>query len=248
MTSLIVVTNQKGGVGKTTTAIHLAHGLSLSGKRVLLMDFDPQGQAAIALGLEAEPGIFNLLINGIAEVRQTRRKDLHIIPGNNTTAAAQIQLNAELRPLSHIRDVIKKLRLARYYDYMVMDTAPSAGGMQERAIFASDHVLLPTATDFLSSDGLVRGYEMISQLHTERQWKGSLLGILPTFHDEISRESRAHLAALKKNFPRSVLSPIHHATILRECAAEGVTIFEKDPRSRAGREYSRLIKVALQRA
>jgi chromosome partitioning protein len=246
MAIVIVVTNQKGGVGKTTTAIHLAHGLSLHGKRVLILDFDPQGQAAIALGLEAAPGIFNLLINGLAEVRETRRDNLHIIPGNNTTAAAQIQLNSESRPLSHIRDALKSLM--RRYDYFILDTAPSAGGVQERAIFASNHVLLPTATDFLSSDGLVRGYEMIAQLREQRQWKGSLLGILPTFYDEISKESRAHLAALKKNFPKAVLPPIHHATILRECASEGVTIFEKNPKSRAGREYSKLIKVALQRA
>ena len=246
MAIIIVVTNQKGGVGKTTTTIHLAHGLSLHGKRVLILDFDPQGQAAIALGLEAEPGIFNLLINGNAEIRETHRSNLHIIPGNTATAAAQLQLNSEARPLSHIRDAIKKLM--RHYDYIVMDTAPSAGGVQERAIFASNHVLLPTATDFLSSDGLVKGYEMLATLRGERQWKGSLLGVLPTFYDEISKESRAHLAALKKNFPKAVLSPIHHATILRECAAEGITIFEKDPKSRAGKEYSKLIKVTLQRA
>ena len=70
---IITVTNQKGGVGKTTTTIHLAHGLSLRGQRVLILDFDPQGQASIALGLEAEPGIFNLLINGKFDMVQTVR-------------------------------------------------------------------------------------------------------------------------------------------------------------------------------
>jgi len=241
----ICVTNQKGGVAKTTTAIHLAHGLALLGKRVLIVDFDPQGQAATALRVDLEPGIFNLLINRQANVRETGRGNLHILPGDSSTATTQTVINVEGRSISAVRDALKGL--SHLYDYMIFDTAPSAGGIQERAIFASDAALLPTATEFLSSDGLMKGIELISNLKEQRGWKGSLLGILPTFYDDVSKESKDTLADLRANFQDAVFDPIHRATILRECASEGITVFEKDPGSRAAIEYSHFVEGVLKR-
>ena len=250
MTKIIAVTNQKGGVGKTTTAITIAHGLSQHGKKVLLIDFDPQGQCATALGVNPEPCVFNLLITTHQApalwVRESGRSDLRLIPSDRTTATAQAVINAEGRSFSAVHDAVKPLM--QEYDFLIFDTAPSAGGLQERAIWASDLVLIPTATEFLSSDGLTQIMSTLKQLRETRNWKGKLLGILPTFYDEQTRESDSSLEELKNNFGKALLSPIHRATILRECAAEGVTVFEKDAKSRAAKEYEKIVTLLLKRA
>ena len=249
MTKIIAITNQKGGVGKTTTAVTVAHGLSRHGRSVLLIDFDPQGQCATALGINPEPGVFNLLISGQNPsqwLRESGRPNLKLIPSDRTTATAQAVINAEGRTFSSILDVIRPL--VKMYDYILFDTAPSAGGLQERAIWASDLVLIPTATEFLSSDGLTQIMGTLKQLHETQNWKGKLLGILPTFYDEQTRESKASYTELKATFGKSVFSPIHRATVLRECAAEGLSVFEKDLHSRSAREYTKLVEILIKRS
>ena len=240
MTKALAISNQKGGVGKTTTAVSLAHQLVRKGNSVLAVDFDPQGQFSVALGVSSENGVFNLMVAGSSPsqwVRKTGREGLHIIPGDRSTATAQIVLTAENRPITAVQDALKPLY--KDYDYIIFDTAPSVGGLQERAIWASDLVLLPTATEYLSSDGLMQILKMLKALK-EKDWKGKLAGILPTFYDGQTKESKATLEGLVEEFGDSVLSPIHRATVLRECAAEGMTIFEKDPKSRAAKEYAAL--------
>jgi len=243
----IVIANQKGGVGKTTSASSLAHGLALRNRRVLLVDFDPQGQCATALGVNQEPGVFNALVNPRSDIRQwirdTGRAGLDLLPGDRSTATAQIVINAENRPIDSIRMLFKPL--GKEYDYIIFDTAPSLGGIQERAIYAADLTMIPTATEFLSMNGLAQMIQLLNSLRDPHNWIGRLAGILPTFYDEQTSESNKSLAELKANFDGSVLSPIHRATILRECAAEGKTIFEMDPASRASREYEELTLVVV---
>lgn len=244
MTKTITVVNQKGGVAKTTTVVTIASHFASRGKSVLIVDFDPQGQAYTALGYSSEPGVFNLIVNGNPRqwVRATGRENLSIIPGDRSTATAQIVLNAENRPISAVLDALRPL--LKDYDYIIFDTAPSVGGLQERAIWASDLVILPTATEYLSSDGLGQILSTLNALGG-KGWKGKLAGLLPTFYDEQTRESKATLVSLKKSFGDNVLSPIHRATVLRECASEGQTIFEKDPNSRAAKEYAALADYIL---
>ena len=243
----IVIANQKGGVGKTTSASSLAHGLALRSRRVLLVDFDPQGQCATALGINQEPGVFNALVNPRSDIHQwirdTGRAGLDLLPGDRSTATAQIVINAENRPINSIRMLFKPL--GKEYDHIIFDTAPSLGGIQERAIYAADLTMIPTATEFLSMNGLAQMIQLLNSLRDPHNWIGKLAGILPTFYDEQTSESNKSLAELKANFDGSVLSPLHRATILRECAAEGKTIFEMDPASRASREYEELTRVVV---
>jgi chromosome partitioning protein len=119
------------------------------------------------------------------------------------------------------------------------------GGIQERAVWASDFVIVPTATEFLSANGVGKVIQMMSVLQHKKQWKGALLGILPTFFDEQTRESKSTYDDLRQTFGESLLPPVHRATILRECAAEGQTIFEKDPDCRAAQEYQALADQVL---
>jgi chromosome partitioning protein len=241
----IAIANQKGGVGKSTSAVTLAHGLSMKGKRVLIIDCDPQGQCAVLLGMQQEPGLFNLLISELNPdqvIRQTGRDGLDIIPGDKKTAAAQVVLSAQRAPISYIQDAIKPIQ--NKYDYFIFDTAPSVGDLMAAALWASDFVLIPSAVDFLSSDGVIKLMDTLRTIQKDHGWGGKLLGILPTFYDETTKESQAILNELNQKF--SVLDPIHRATIMRECAAYGQTIFETDKNSRSAKEYNQLIKRVLE--
>ena len=239
---IICIAADKGGVGKTTTTLNIAGELAATRRRVLMVDMDPQGQCAIGLGLTQEPCVFNLMVNTMFEIyqwiRPTGRDKLDIIPGDRSTATAQIVINAENRSIDSIRQLLKPLRAD--YDFILIDTAPSVGGIQERAIFAADHVLIPTATEFFSTNGLGQTMELLKSLRAKQAWPGSLLGILPTFYDEQTSESKTTLDELKKNFGEAVLDPIHRATILREAPAEGKLVYEIDPQHRATREYNAL--------
>lgn len=224
----ICFVNQKGGVGKTTSTLTIADALARRGKRTLIVDFDPQGQSAVALNLKPEPGVFNLLlsptISSQAWVRKTGRENLALLPGDRSTATAQLVLSAENRSYETIRQAIKPLE--SLFDCMVFDTAPSVGGIQERAVWAANLVVIPVATDYLAVDSLGKTLEMLAAL-SQRGWPGKLVGILPTMYDQVTNESRNAIQFLKKQYPDLLLTPIRRATILRDCIAEGQTIWDK---------------------
>ncbi len=248
MTKTITIANQKGGVGKTTTAVNLAHGLVLEGKRVLLVDLDPQGQCATILGLKQEPGVFNLLVaeQTLAQVtRTTDRQNLFVVLGNSKTATAQTVISVQHSPVSYTYEKIVLPASVDNYDYLIIDTPPSVGELQRQSLWASDGVLIPCSVDYLASDGVFSIIETLNRIGQEFDWKGSVLGILPTFYDNVTRESKATLRDLHDNFDQLVLRRIHRATILRECAVEGKTIFELAPASRAAKQYSRLVESVL---
>ena len=248
MTTTITVANQKGGVGKTTTAVNLAHGLVLAGKRVLLVDLDPQGQCASILGLRQESGPFNLLVSeqpASQVIRSTDRKDLFVILGDKKTATAQLVLSIQRSPITFTHDHLLPSVRRESFDFVVLDTSPSVGELQVQALWAADGVLIPCAVDYLASDGVFNITSTLDSLRTDFNWKGKILGILPTFYDDVTRESRATLRDLKGRFESLLLEPIHRATVLRECPVEGKTIFELDPESRAARQYCALVQYVI---
>jgi chromosome partitioning protein len=252
-TKVIAVCNQKGGVGKTTTAVSLAAGLARRGRECLLVDLDPQGQSAVTLGLSPEPGAFYLLTMGTAAnetafikqyVRNTGREQLWLLAGNQTTMAAQTVLNSQERPVSAIREAITRFT-NNGLNYIIFDTAPSVGGIQERAIWASDLVIVPTSTEYLSTDSVRKIADTLLYLQKEKAWKGALLGVLPTFFHDQLREHRAAMDDLRQGFGEHVLPPIHRSTLLSECPGESKTIFEKEPGSRSAQEYQAIVDRVL---
>ena len=253
-TKIITIANQKGGVGKTTTVINLAHGLTLQGKHVLGLDFDPQGNLSSSLLVPQEMGTYYLLTMGQRTemertfikqlVRASGRENLWIIPGNRDTVAAQNDMSTRERPISYVRQTLDMFA-HNGLDYIVIDTSPSLGGLQERALWAADWVIIPTAMEYLSNKGVAHLIETMQVLRQERDWRGGLLGILPTFYDKSTRQSRTSLKNLQTAFGEQILHPIHRATILREASAEGQTIFESAPDSRSADEYRQLVKAVL---
>jgi chromosome partitioning protein len=242
MGKVITVSNRKGGVGKTTTAVNLGHGLALKGKSVLLVDVDPQGHIAPALGLEQESGLFDLLVGGrlLKETIRRARENLWIVPGNQRTATAEAMLIYERAEPAVLRKALAG-NANGGPEYIIFDTAPSVGRLQEFALWISDLVLIPSAVDFLSSAGIADLVTEIFGFKEEKGWRGELLGVLPTFYDEVTRQSKSSLGELRDAFGDLVLPPIHRATVLRECTAEGKTIFEQEPTSRAVEEYAALV-------
>jgi len=242
---IIAVGNQKGGVGKTTTAVTLAHGLAVKGREVLLVDADPQGHCAVFLSRPQEPGLFDLLV---AEaplrdvVRTTGRPRLWLLPGNKRSSTAAAVLEAERAGIDTLRQALIDRFNGSAPDYVILDTPPSvgAGGLQEMALFAADSVLIPVAVDFAAVVGALQLAETMKRLRGHG-WQGGILGVLPTFYDERTRESQENLEELRRRFGELVLPPIHRATVLRECSAAGRTIFEFAPKSRAAEEYARLV-------
>ena len=240
----IVIGNQKGGQGRTTTTVTLGHGLAMRGKRVLLVDTDPQGQVATFLGLRQESGLFDLLVGGrpltdvmrSADTDDLDRAGLRVIPGDKRTATAQAVLVAEGFKL----DCLAKTLMRTQADYAIIDTSPSVGSLQEAAIYAADWLICPCAVDYAATEGLTG---IVATLRAVKQRGGrcQLLGVLPTFYDQVTNESAATLAQLVEHFVEAAWPPIHRATVLRECAAEGLTIFEKAPTSRAAQEYGELV-------
>ena len=252
--TLLTIANNKGGTAKTTSSVNLAAALSqLHGKNVLLVDLDPQGQAATALGCKPAPGVYYLLTMGLerqstAFVRrylQNARSSLDLLPGDKQTAMAQAMINHPDSPksISWVRDTL--LLHFPDYHYIILDTAPSLGGIQERALWAADAVILPTPAEALGADGLRQALETLKKLRSEKSWQGKLFGILPTFYTEVQREHRLIADSFTEKFGDLMLPPIHRAAILAECPAFGQSIFERQPHGRSADEYARLAAMIL---
>lgn len=248
---VIVFANQKGGTGKTTTVVNVGDALASLGKKVLIADLDPQGHAAVSLNLDPEPCVANWLMQPIFNtvsltpeimnqwIRTTRRDNLFVLPGNQMTAKAQRLLTIEEKAINYIKDQLPAIRRMGF-DYLLFDTPPSTGGLQEMASWAADLAVIVSSLDYLSADGVSGFVEMLKVLHIEKRWSGKLAGILPTFYDEQTRTTREQMTNLQAAFPDQVFHPIHRATLLREASAEGQTIFEKDAKSRPAMEYGAL--------
>lgn len=253
---IITIANQKGGVGKTTTTVNLAYALTRRGLNVLIIDLDPQGQVATFLGLEQSTGAFYLLsacadasANPLMVIRQqvraSGRDRLNLIPGNPMTNLAQTMLNSAGAPVSAIRTVLQPV-MNNGLDFILMDTAPSVGGIQERALWAADWVIIPTNPDSASLEGVRYVTTMAAGLKAQKGWQGNLFGVLPTFHEERTRESRSSMDDLRKMFGKSLLPPIADRTIVRDARARGQSIFEYDPESQPAQEYAKLAHLVVE--
>ena len=237
---IIVVTAEKGGVGKTTTAVHVGAALARGGASVLLVDADQQGSVATALGLEAEPGIFNALVVQMSPaqcIRQTGRENLYLLPGNQKTKTAATIISTQIASRElELWDVGEMLqRLGRAYEYMVIDT-PANSVLQEAALSVADVVLIPAALDFLAMTGVAKTLENIKKLCVE----APRILIVPTLYDKRLGEHTYNLGTLQATYPEQVTGPIVSRATMRSCAAYGQTIFEYDPVCLAGEGYETL--------
>lgn len=230
----ITIANQKGGVGKTTTAVTLAHGLARRGYRTLLIDLDGQGNVADCLGLAARGDLYRWLFPGerqsLAQVsRPTRRENLDVIRSDKSTSTLKVALAG----MDFREYVLAEALNGADYDVVIMDCAPSIDLLHTAAMVAADYLFVPTKLDQLAAKGV---RDVLSSLHAVQQNSRSscrLLGILPTFYERVTRESHEQLKHLVKAFGKSVFPPIPQDTNCRVASRFGQTLWEYDPGTRA---------------
>lgn len=232
--NVIAVANQKGGVGKTTSAVMLAHGLARMGYRTLLVDLDSQGNVADALGMDAGGDLYRLLFPGmeiplLMAVTPSGRENLDVIRADKTT----VQLKAALAG-----DGLSGFRLMQAldgadYDVALIDCAPSVDVLHTAALIAADYLLVPTRLDQLAVKGVRDILQSLVAVNRVSKDGCHLLGVLPTFFDRITRESHEQLEHLVMTFGQAVMPPIPQDTVCREATRHGKTLWEYAPATRA---------------
>ncbi len=244
----IAIANQKGGCGKTTTAINLAACLGRQGMSVLLLDIDPQGHASLGLGqgCEAAPGLYEILVQEAAlpeVILFDVLPGVDLVPATISLAAIE-HLLADL-PKRERQLVMHLESLAPAYDFIVIDCPPTLGLLFFNALRAADLVLVPVELSVFSLDGVERLTETIGLL-AEKYGIDLPLRLLPTLVDYRNRFSRDLLASLRERFSAELLPlVIHHTVRLKEAAARGKPIIEYCPESAAAHDYLALASEVL---
>lgn len=230
---IITIANNKGGVGKTTTALAIAHGLALRNHTtVRILDTDRQGHCASALGLDPEPGVFDYFIahRPLSDLlRATGRNGLTLLPSNSHTETAERVLMAEgatTEPQTLIRQICTGEGDCRGdgADYLVIDTPPR-GFLQEQAIRVANLIIAPTRPEHLAIDGLAQTMAMITGLNPMAR-----LCILPTCFDARLREHTDNWNLLKETWPNQTFNCIPQRVAVAETNSAGLTIWESKAR------------------
>lgn len=236
MAKVIAVSNQKGGVGKSATVVHTAAALALFGKRVLVVDLDPQGHVAVNLGHDPEDlevTIYDSLEKKdfpIEPVIIHIKDNLDIVPSNIHLAKANFTLVGRM----HREELLKtKLRpLQEQYAYILIDCPPDLNLLTINALSAADYVLIPVQTQYLSLRGLRDLTETIEEVKEHGNPQLSILGVVPTMFDG-TIHAREVLETLEKQFPGKVMEPIKRRKDFAELAYAGLTFFDRDRKSDA---------------
>lgn len=229
----LAIVNQKGGVGKTTTAVTMAHGLSRYGKRTLLVDLDAQGNCADALGIKKRPGLYQLLIanGGHHAISETGRVGLDLIMGDKTTVEAKTILAGKSFRESALRRALSDFTDA--YDVAILDVAPGVDLLQIAALVACDGFIIPVALDHLAVIGAGDALATVAALAEAGAAGARFLGLLPTLWERTTKESHEQLATLANLYSKAVWPPIPQDVKAREAPAYGQTLWEYAPGSRA---------------
>jgi len=236
----IAISLSKGGTGKTTTAVNLAAGLARKGYRVLLIDFDTQGQVSRALGLRPPSGLAEV-VSGKLQPQEAiieARESLWILAGGRELAG--VKRIIARKDFGAERTVSEALQpLQGQYHYAILDTAPGWDSLTINALFYAEDVLAPVSLEVLALESLA-AFDKSLQAVQAYQEKLSLRYILPTFLDLRVKKSEEVLEMLKRHYGDLVCPPIRYNVRLSEAPGYGQTIFEYDPKSRGAEDYARL--------
>ena len=251
---LIAIANQKGGVGKTTTAVSLSACLAAMGWRVLLIDLDPQANATSALGLEGVEGL-SLYRAFVGEadmadlILPTRLDNLFIVPADLDLAGAEIEVARLDNHLVRLREVVRPLVEDAPFDFMFMDCPPSLGILMTNALAAADELLVPIQCEYFALEGLSKIVQLIGQIREVGANPNlSIGGIVMTMFDSRTNLSQQVVGEVRKHFDALTYQTAIPRTVrLGEAPSFGKTILEYDPSGIGAKAYRRLADEFIRR-
>ncbi len=251
---IIAIANQKGGVGKTTTATNLSACLAQRGARVLLLDMDPQGNASSGLGHRAAEGqsLYRVLLGHdtlAGKILPTRFPNLSIIPAAMELAGCEVELVRAENHLTRLYDVLQPLKETNQFDFLIIDCPPSLGVLMTSSLAAADGLLIPIQCEYFGLEGLAR----IVDIHDQIAASGvnphvSLEGILMTMYDSRTSHSRSVVEEVRRVFENVVYQAVIPRSIaVAESQSFEQALVEYDPNGKATQAYRALAEEFLSR-
>ncbi len=249
MAKIISVINQKGGVGKTTTAVNLAAYLLKAGKTALIVDIDPQGNASSGLGVDKNSGAnttYDVLL-GRTPVEQSiveTASGIAIVPANAKLANAEIELASELQRETKLKQALENLT----YDYVLIDCPPALSLLTINSLTASNYVLIPVQAEYYALEGLSQLLDVIQRVRKGLNTQLELLGVVVTMYDSRTTLADNVLDELKKHFGDKLFSTVIPRNVrLAEAPSFGKTVLEHDKWSKGARAYKQLAKELIEK-
>lgn len=252
MARIISIVNQKGGVGKTTTAINLGAYLSSLGKFVLIVDLDPQANATSGIGIDHRglgQGLYEAVLGNVRMkdiVQPTSHTGLHIAPSTTSLAGLNIELVEMERREFKLRDAMLEIR--NDYDFILIDCPPTLGLITLNGIVAGDEILIPVQAEYYALEGLGQLLETVQLVKERIRPEIDVLGAVITMYDGRTKLSDDVLQELYKYFPNNIFrSVIPRNVRLAEAPSFGRTIVHFDPSSKGAKAYERLAREVIER-
>lgn len=251
-TRIIAVINQKGGVGKSTTAINLAAALGEKGKQVLLVDLDPQGNSSSGLGIEktlVKHCIYDVLLNDVSieeAIIPDIYPDLDIVPATINLAGAEVELVSEMARENRLKEAVGAVR--GKYDYILIDCPPSLGLLTINALVAADKLLIPIQCEFYALEGVTKLLESMKRVKTRLNPTLDIFGVLLTMYDNRTTLSKQVVEEVQGYFGKLVFNTLIPRTVkLSEAPSFGMPITEYDPHGKGAICYQELAKEVIER-
>ena len=236
----ICVINQKGGVGKTTTAINVGAGLSRKGKRVLIIDLDAQANISSSLNVESYKNVYDLLFEN-AEIKEcivNMGKNLDIMRSDSALAKSDFFLSKEPEKEQVLRNKLSQLE---GYDYVIVDCPPSLNLLNQNAMIFATEAIVPVSTDFLGVEALKKMSIAIKEMNNYFDHTLRISKVVPTMFDKRSKLAHSSIADIQNSFYNVVSDPIRTDTKLKECPLAKKSIFAYAKSSKGAKDYDRLV-------